>query len=81
MLLVYPHTSCSSPHRDLYPGLAEALQSVHRLLAPSDRLLPLQLQRILALLSLLTQVTHAAGCHQELQAGLVGYGRGIRAVK
>ncbi|XP_059209023.1 RNA polymerase II-associated protein 1 isoform X2 [Centropristis striata] len=56
---------------DLYPGLAKALQSVHRVLAPSDPLLPLQLQRLLALLSLLTQVTHTAGCHQELQAGMV----------
>uniref|UniRef100_A0A8P4K9G2 RNA polymerase II associated protein 1 n=1 Tax=Dicentrarchus labrax TaxID=13489 RepID=A0A8P4K9G2_DICLA len=56
---------------DLYPGLAKALQSVHRVLAPSDPLLPLQLQRVLALLSLLTQVTHTAGCHQELQAGMV----------
>lgn len=56
---------------DLYPGLAKALQSVHRVLDPSDPLLPLQLQRVLALLSLLTQVTHTAGCHQELQAGMV----------
>uniref|UniRef100_A0A671YPR2 RNA polymerase II associated protein 1 n=1 Tax=Sparus aurata TaxID=8175 RepID=A0A671YPR2_SPAAU len=56
---------------DLYPSLAKALQSVHRLLAPSDPLLPLQIQRVLALLCLLTQVTHTAGCHQELQAGMV----------
>ncbi|CAJ1073547.1 RNA polymerase II-associated protein 1 [Xyrichtys novacula] len=56
---------------DLYPSLAKALQSVHRVLAPSDPLWPLQLQRVLALLSLLTQITHTAGCHQELQAGLV----------
>ncbi|XP_042356934.1 RNA polymerase II-associated protein 1 [Plectropomus leopardus] len=56
---------------DLYAGLAKALQSVHRVLTPSDPLLPLQLQRVLALLCLLTQVTHTAGCHQELQAGLV----------
>ncbi|TKS86639.1 RNA polymerase II-associated protein 1 [Collichthys lucidus] len=57
---------------DLYPGLVKALQSVHRVLASSDPLLqPLQLQRIQALLSLLTQVTHTAGCHQELQAGMV----------
>ncbi|XP_044231056.1 RNA polymerase II-associated protein 1 [Thunnus albacares] len=56
---------------DLYPALVKALQSVHRVLAPSDPLLPLQLQRVLALLSLLTQVTHTAGCHQELQAGMV----------
>uniref|UniRef100_A0A7N9AQQ7 RNA polymerase II associated protein 1 n=1 Tax=Mastacembelus armatus TaxID=205130 RepID=A0A7N9AQQ7_9TELE len=55
----------------LYPALVKALQSVHRELAPSDPLLSLQLQRILALLSLLTQVTHTAGCHQELQAGMV----------
>uniref|UniRef100_A0A8C9YM37 RNA polymerase II associated protein 1 n=1 Tax=Sander lucioperca TaxID=283035 RepID=A0A8C9YM37_SANLU len=58
---------------DLYPGLAKALQSVHRVLVPSDPLLHLQLQRVLALLSLLTQVTHTAGCHQELQAGMVRY--------
>ncbi|KAM9341123.1 RNA polymerase II-associated protein 1 [Symphorus nematophorus] len=56
---------------DLYPGLAKALQLVHRVLTPSDPLWPLQLQRVLALLSLLTQVTHTAGCHQELQAGVV----------
>ncbi|KAE8289961.1 RNA polymerase II-associated protein 1 [Larimichthys crocea] len=57
---------------DLYPGLAKALQSVHRVLASSDPpVQPLQLQRIQALLSLLTQVTHTAGCHQELQAGMV----------
>ncbi|KAM4625484.1 RNA polymerase II-associated protein 1 [Polymixia lowei] len=56
---------------DLYPVLVKALQSVPRALAPSDPLLPLQLQRVLALLSLLTQVTHTAGCHQELQAGMV----------
>ncbi|XP_068582491.1 RNA polymerase II-associated protein 1 [Cebidichthys violaceus] len=57
---------------DLYPGLAKTLQSVHTVLARSDPLLPLRLQRVLALLSLLTQVTHTAGCHQELQAGMVG---------
>ncbi|XP_030575398.1 RNA polymerase II-associated protein 1 [Archocentrus centrarchus] len=56
---------------DLYPALMAALQSVHRVLPPSDPLLPLQLQRLLALLSLLTQVTHTAGCHQELHAGMV----------
>uniref|UniRef100_A0A3Q3WTG5 Uncharacterized protein n=1 Tax=Mola mola TaxID=94237 RepID=A0A3Q3WTG5_MOLML len=56
---------------DLYPGLANALQSFHRVLAPSDPLLPLQLQRVLALLSLLTQVTNTAGCNQELQADVV----------
>ncbi|XP_029900757.1 RNA polymerase II-associated protein 1 isoform X2 [Myripristis murdjan] len=56
---------------DLYPTLLEVLLSVHRALAPSDPLLPLQLQRVLAQLSFLTQVTHTAGCHQELQAGVV----------
>nr|XP_020496381.1 RNA polymerase II-associated protein 1 isoform X1 [Labrus bergylta]XP_020496382.1 RNA polymerase II-associated protein 1 isoform X1 [Labrus bergylta] len=56
---------------DLYPSLANALQSVHKVLDASHPLWPLQLQRVLALLSLLTQVTHTAGCHQELQAGLV----------
>lgn len=61
------------PHRDLYPGLANALQSFHRVLVPSDPLLPLQLQRVLALLSLLTQVTNTAGCNQELQADMVRY--------
>uniref|UniRef100_A0A669EI03 RNA polymerase II associated protein 1 n=1 Tax=Oreochromis niloticus TaxID=8128 RepID=A0A669EI03_ORENI len=50
---------------DLYPALVTALQSVHRLPPASDPLLPLQLQRFLALLSLLTQVTHTAGCHQD----------------
>ncbi|XP_040054704.2 RNA polymerase II-associated protein 1 [Gasterosteus aculeatus] len=56
---------------DLYPGLAKTLQSVHTVLSLADPLLPLQLQRVLALLSLLTQVTHTAGCHQELQTGMV----------
>uniref|UniRef100_A0AAX7VFD6 RNA polymerase II associated protein 1 n=1 Tax=Astatotilapia calliptera TaxID=8154 RepID=A0AAX7VFD6_ASTCA len=59
---------------DLYPALVTALQSVHRLPPASDPLQPLQLQRFLALLSLLTQVTHTAGCHQELQAGMVSSG-------
>ena len=58
-------------HRDMYPVLVKVMQSVHRTLLPSDPLQPLQLQRIQALLSLLTQVTHTAGCHQELQAGMV----------
>ncbi|KAM6912894.1 RNA polymerase II-associated protein 1 [Xenentodon cancila] len=60
-----------SLYLDLYPALVKSLQSVHQLLPPSDPLLPLQLQRLLALLSLLTQVTNTAGCHQELQAGMV----------
>ncbi|XP_041827355.1 RNA polymerase II-associated protein 1 [Melanotaenia boesemani] len=53
---------------DLYPALVKTLQTVHQVLSPSD---PLQLQRLSALLSLLTQVTHTAGCHQLLQAGMV----------
>nr|XP_061798928.1 RNA polymerase II-associated protein 1-like [Nerophis lumbriciformis] len=56
---------------DIYPALLTALQSVRRALAPSDPLMHLQLQKVLALLTLLTQVTHTAGCHQELQAGMV----------
>ncbi|XP_068615577.1 RNA polymerase II-associated protein 1-like [Brachionichthys hirsutus] len=56
---------------DLYPSTAKALQSVHRLVSPSEPLLPLQLQRVQALLSSLTQVTHTAGSHQELQAAVV----------
>ncbi|KAK2826025.1 hypothetical protein Q5P01_020239 [Channa striata] len=56
---------------NLYQALVKALQSFQQALIPSDPLLPLQLQRILALLSLFTQVTHTAGCHQELQAGMV----------
>uniref|UniRef100_A0A3P8UL54 RNA polymerase II associated protein 1 n=1 Tax=Cynoglossus semilaevis TaxID=244447 RepID=A0A3P8UL54_CYNSE len=56
---------------DLYPALVTSLQTVPRVLDPSDHLLPLQLQRVLALLSLLTQVTHTAGNHQELQADMV----------
>uniref|UniRef100_A0A665VSQ4 RNA polymerase II associated protein 1 n=1 Tax=Echeneis naucrates TaxID=173247 RepID=A0A665VSQ4_ECHNA len=60
---------------DLYSALMKALQSVHQAVNPSDPFLSLQLQRVLALLSLLTQVTHTAGCHQELQAGMVRYKR------
>ncbi|XP_056151875.1 RNA polymerase II-associated protein 1 [Lampris incognitus] len=56
---------------DLYPILVKALQSVHRALSPADPLLPLQIQRVLALLSLLTQVTQTAGCHQELQVDMI----------
>ncbi|XP_019742793.1 RNA polymerase II-associated protein 1 isoform X2 [Hippocampus comes] len=56
---------------DLYPALLTALQSVRTALDPADPLLHLQLEKVLALLTLLTQVTHTAGCHQELQAGMV----------
>lgn len=62
-----------SPHRDLYPALVRTLQSVHSLQPSSDPLPSLQIQRLSALLSLLTQVTHTAGCHQELQAGAGRY--------
>ncbi|XP_037833721.1 RNA polymerase II-associated protein 1 isoform X2 [Kryptolebias marmoratus] len=60
-----------SLYTDLYPALVRTLQSVHRLLPSSDPLASLQIQRLSALVSLLTQVTHTAGCHQELQAGVV----------
>ncbi|XP_077395046.1 RNA polymerase II-associated protein 1 isoform X2 [Festucalex cinctus] len=56
---------------DLYPALVMALQSVRVTLALSDPLLHLHLEKVLALLVLLTQVTHTAGCHQELHAGMV----------
>ncbi|KAM9777625.1 RNA polymerase II-associated protein 1 [Neosynchiropus ocellatus] len=56
---------------DLYPALAKQLQSVRQALTPSDPLLPLQLQKISALLSFITQVTLTAGAHQELHANLV----------
>uniref|UniRef100_A0A8C7KXQ3 RNA polymerase II associated protein 1 n=1 Tax=Oncorhynchus kisutch TaxID=8019 RepID=A0A8C7KXQ3_ONCKI len=58
-------------YTDLYPILVRVLQSAHRPRRPSEPLLPLELHRLQALLTLLTQVTHTAGCHQELQAGLV----------
>lgn len=60
-----------SSYRELYPSLAKSLQSVHRVLDSSNPLLVLQIQRVKALLSLLTQVTNAAGCHQELQTSMV----------
>ncbi|XP_043999307.1 RNA polymerase II-associated protein 1 [Gambusia affinis] len=53
---------------DLYPALVRTLQALNSILSTSD---PLQLRRLSALLCLLTQVTHTAGCHQELQAGMV----------
>lgn len=59
--------------RDLYPSLANILQSVPRVLDASDPLLPLQLQWILAVVSLLTQVTNTAGCHQELHTSMLRY--------
>ncbi|KAM4540782.1 RNA polymerase II-associated protein 1 isoform 2-T2 [Fundulus diaphanus] len=56
---------------DLYPALVKTLQSAGSAVSAPDSLLALQLHRLSALLSLLTQVTHTAGCHQELQAGMV----------
>lgn len=56
---------------DLYPALVRTLQAFNSILSAPDPLLSLQLYRLSALLSLLTQVTHTAGCHQELQAGMV----------
>uniref|UniRef100_A0AAY4C7R7 RNA polymerase II associated protein 1 n=1 Tax=Denticeps clupeoides TaxID=299321 RepID=A0AAY4C7R7_9TELE len=63
--------SCSL-YGDLYPVLVNALQSVNQSQMSTDHaLLSLMLQRAQAILVLLTQVTHTAGCHEELQAGLV----------
>ncbi|XP_066540169.1 RNA polymerase II-associated protein 1 [Hoplias malabaricus] len=56
---------------DLYPTLVKALQATHRPSAPSESLLMLKLHQMKALLVLLTQVTHTAGCHQELQSALL----------
>uniref|UniRef100_A0A8C8CET4 RNA polymerase II associated protein 1 n=1 Tax=Oncorhynchus tshawytscha TaxID=74940 RepID=A0A8C8CET4_ONCTS len=56
-------------YTDLYPILVRVLQSAHRPRRPSEPLLPLELHRLQALLTLLTQVTHTAGCHQELSQG------------
>ncbi|KAJ8353581.1 hypothetical protein SKAU_G00211480 [Synaphobranchus kaupii] len=55
-------------YRDLYPLIVKALQCVPRVWAPADPLRPLELHRLLGLLTLLTNVTHTAGCHQELQS-------------
>ncbi|KAL4656489.1 RNA polymerase II-associated protein 1 isoform X1 [Arapaima gigas] len=57
-------------YRDLYPILMRTLQSVPRGWPPGYALRPLELQRVQALHTLLTNVTHTAGCHQELQASL-----------
>uniref|UniRef100_A0AAR2KMU7 RNA polymerase II associated protein 1 n=1 Tax=Pygocentrus nattereri TaxID=42514 RepID=A0AAR2KMU7_PYGNA len=58
-------------YTDLYSVLVKALQAAHKPSAPSGPLLVLELHRVKALLVLLTQVTHTAGCHQELQSGLL----------
>ncbi|XP_058255897.1 RNA polymerase II-associated protein 1 [Hemibagrus wyckioides] len=58
-------------YKDLYPVLMKALQAAHKPCALSEPLLVLELHRVKSLLALLTQVTHTAGCHQELQSGLL----------
>ncbi|KAI1895656.1 hypothetical protein AGOR_G00108470 [Albula goreensis] len=55
-------------YRELYPLLVKVLQSASRVTAPTDPLRPLKLDQSLALLTLLTNITHTAGCHQELQS-------------
>ncbi|KAG9336327.1 hypothetical protein JZ751_002674, partial [Albula glossodonta] len=55
-------------YRELYPLLVKVLQSASRVPAPTDPLRPLKLDQSLALLTLLTNITHTAGCHQELQS-------------
>ncbi|GAA6108680.1 RNA polymerase II-associated protein 1 [Tachysurus ichikawai] len=60
-----------SLYKDLYPVLVKALQAAHKPCAPSESLLVLELYRVKSLLVLLTQVTHTAGCHQEIQSGLL----------
>ncbi|XP_056446930.1 RNA polymerase II-associated protein 1 isoform X2 [Gadus chalcogrammus] len=56
---------------ELYSVLLRALQAVTRDLDSSGPLLAPQRQRVQALLALLTQVTHSAGCHQELHAAML----------
>ena len=73
LLLHPPLTHCSVP-RELYSVLLRALQAVTRDLDSPGPLLAPQLQRVLALLALLTQVTHTAGCHQELHAAMLRSG-------
>uniref|UniRef100_A0A3B4AK67 Uncharacterized protein n=1 Tax=Periophthalmus magnuspinnatus TaxID=409849 RepID=A0A3B4AK67_9GOBI len=58
---------------DLYPALLMSLQSPG-CLASSEPLSPKRLQRLLALVCLLTQITHTAGCHQELQTAMLSTG-------
>lgn len=58
-------------YTDLYPVLVKRLQAGNRPCASSEAVLLLELDRIRALLVLLTQVTQTAGCHEELQRDLV----------
>ncbi|KAA0711260.1 RNA polymerase II-associated protein 1 [Triplophysa tibetana] len=59
-----------SLYKDLYPVLVQRLQSGNRTCASSEAVTPLELDRVRALLVLLTQVTHTAGCYEELERGL-----------
>uniref|UniRef100_A0A4W4GEA8 RNA polymerase II associated protein 1 n=1 Tax=Electrophorus electricus TaxID=8005 RepID=A0A4W4GEA8_ELEEL len=52
---------------DLYPVLVKTLQAAQKPCGPSEPLQLLELQRITALLSLLTQVTHTAGSLRKEQ--------------
>lgn len=58
-------------YTDLYPVLVKRLQAGQQCCSSSEAVLLLELDRIRALLLLLTQVTHTAGCHEELQRGLL----------
>uniref|UniRef100_A0A8C2DCJ5 RNA polymerase II-associated protein 1-like n=1 Tax=Cyprinus carpio TaxID=7962 RepID=A0A8C2DCJ5_CYPCA len=58
-------------YTDLYPVLVKRLQAGNLLCASSEAVPFLELDRIKALMVLLTRVTQTAGCHEELQRGLV----------
>ncbi|XP_052009874.1 RNA polymerase II-associated protein 1 [Xyrauchen texanus] len=60
-----------SLYTDFYPVLVKRLQAGSWLCASSETVLSLELERVRALLVLLTWVTQTAGCHEELQKGLV----------
>uniref|UniRef100_A0A8C2DBD4 RNA polymerase II-associated protein 1-like n=1 Tax=Cyprinus carpio TaxID=7962 RepID=A0A8C2DBD4_CYPCA len=57
-------------YTDLYPVLVKRLQAGNLLCASSEAVPFLELDRIKALMVLLTRVTQTAGCHEELQRGL-----------
>ncbi|XP_036397895.1 RNA polymerase II-associated protein 1 isoform X1 [Megalops cyprinoides] len=63
----------SDLYRDLYPFLVKVLQSVPGEGAPRGSLRSLELHRALAFLTVLTYITHTAGCQQELQTGPESY--------
>ncbi|KTF71762.1 hypothetical protein cypCar_00030640 [Cyprinus carpio] len=58
-------------YTDLYPVLVKRLQAGNLLCASSEAVPFLELDRIKALMVLLTRVTQTAGSHEELQRGLV----------